>query len=628
MNHKPAPKTVIVLLALIAIAIPLYHSCMMESPFLDAIERKIAEDLDASGLIPKYSVTYDGNGNTGGLVPVDTTAYKTGDTATVSGNTNGLIKTGFSFAGWNTAADGGRSDYIEGDTFIISAENIVLYAKWTLNQTFTVTYHGNGADGGSLPVDVNTYSPGDLVTILGPGTMTRSDYLFDGWCFDQGGGSDCLYEGDMFIIDNMDKTLYAQWIPANTVSTPQFDPSPGSYDIDKSVEITCITEGATIYYTTNGSDPDIGSTLYSSPFLITGSVSGTITIVKAMAVKAGMNDSNIGFATYTIDYLNTPSGITASDGTSTSAVTVSWTTTGAAEYYVYRNTDDTATGASLLADNVTGSSYNDTSASAGSAFYYFVRAYNPSSGALSDYSDSNSGFKKLSVPGSFTASEGSSTSQVSLSWTASSGATAYYIYRNTVNLIPGSALTCTANFTYNDTTATPGQVYFYWVRAYDSSPVQYSDYSSGNNTGFRKLSAPGGFTAGDGADTGGVGLDWDLVTGATHYYIYRNTIDEIPGTTLDSTTSSITYYYDTDAYPGTQYYYWIKAYDSSPEQYSDAAADQGYRRISAPANFQASDLLTTTLDGTTGQVYTFTIQGYQSSPSHYSPEASDTGYEN
>src|SRR5215467_12904041 len=53
-----------------------------------------------------FTVTYNGNGSTGGSVPVDSTAYASGAQVTVMGNTGGLAKAGAAFGFWNTAADG------------------------------------------------------------------------------------------------------------------------------------------------------------------------------------------------------------------------------------------------------------------------------------------------------------------------------------------------------------------------------------------------------------------------------------------------------------------------------------------------------------------------------------------
>lgn len=77
----------------------------------------------------KVSLVYNANGSTGGTVPA-TEEYDKGATVTVAGNTGGLVKTGFDFAGWNTAANGSGTIYQGGNTFTINAST-TLYALWT-----------------------------------------------------------------------------------------------------------------------------------------------------------------------------------------------------------------------------------------------------------------------------------------------------------------------------------------------------------------------------------------------------------------------------------------------------------------------------------------------------------------
>ena len=78
-----------------------------------------------------FTVTYDGNGNTGGTVPTDSNSpYTAGATVTVLGNTGTLVKTSYSFDGWNTKADGTGTTYAATSTFTIT-ENVTLYAKWS-----------------------------------------------------------------------------------------------------------------------------------------------------------------------------------------------------------------------------------------------------------------------------------------------------------------------------------------------------------------------------------------------------------------------------------------------------------------------------------------------------------------
>lgn len=77
-----------------------------------------------------YSITYHANGATGGIVPTDTGSYQAGFQVTVKTNSGNLVKTGFTFSGWNSAADGSGTDYAESSTFSMPAANVVLYAKW------------------------------------------------------------------------------------------------------------------------------------------------------------------------------------------------------------------------------------------------------------------------------------------------------------------------------------------------------------------------------------------------------------------------------------------------------------------------------------------------------------------
>lgn len=79
-----------------------------------------------------YSVTYNGNENTGGSVPVDTLSYANGATVTVLGNTGSLVRTDYYFERWNTQADGEGTNYDTDDTFTIGTANVILYAKWGL----------------------------------------------------------------------------------------------------------------------------------------------------------------------------------------------------------------------------------------------------------------------------------------------------------------------------------------------------------------------------------------------------------------------------------------------------------------------------------------------------------------
>lgn len=82
-------------------------------------------------MIPTYyTVTYSGNGNTSGTVPIDSNSYLSSATVTVLGNSGSLVKTDQVFDGWNTQPDGSGTTYTQGGTFVMGSSDVVLYAKW------------------------------------------------------------------------------------------------------------------------------------------------------------------------------------------------------------------------------------------------------------------------------------------------------------------------------------------------------------------------------------------------------------------------------------------------------------------------------------------------------------------
>ena len=79
-------------------------------------------------------------------------------------------------------------------------------------------------------------------------------------------------------------------------AAPTFSPAGGTYTTAQTVTISSSTQGTSIYYTTDGTEPTTGSTLYSDAI----TVSSTTTI-KAIAVKSGMKNSTVSSASYTIN---------------------------------------------------------------------------------------------------------------------------------------------------------------------------------------------------------------------------------------------------------------------------------------------------------------------------------------
>ncbi len=128
------------------------------------------------------------------------------------------------------------------------------------------------------------------------------------------------------------------------VKTPTFSPAAGAVAAGTEVTISTTTEGATIHYTTDGTNPTTGSSVYTTPIVINNA-----TTLKAIAVKDGFNNSDVAEAEYTITSTQaaTPTFLPAA-GTYASAqnVTISTDTDGATIYYTTDGTDPT-TGSSV-----------------------------------------------------------------------------------------------------------------------------------------------------------------------------------------------------------------------------------------------------------------------------------------
>lgn len=121
-----------------------------------------------------------------------------------------------------------------------------------------------------------------------------------------------------------------------SVATPVFSLEGGYYSEEQSLEITTETEGASIYYTLDGTTPTNESTLYTEPIKLTETVT-----VKAIAMKDGMSNSAMASATYTfLTEWEQPTGTThpSEDRYVTSA-----TTTGAEEELNYTNSSKPST---------------------------------------------------------------------------------------------------------------------------------------------------------------------------------------------------------------------------------------------------------------------------------------------
>ncbi len=157
-----------------------------------------------------YKITFDANG--GSLEQ----ASKTVEFGSAYGTLPTPTKTGYGFAGWYTAKDGGER--VTSDTKLEKASNVTLYARWSANAV-TVGLDGNGGSVSTSSISVEYGSKyGSLPT------PTRNGYTFTGWYTKASGGDQV--KADTKVTNSSKHTLYAHWKAVSSNVT--FDANGGS----------------------------------------------------------------------------------------------------------------------------------------------------------------------------------------------------------------------------------------------------------------------------------------------------------------------------------------------------------------------------------------------------------------
>ena len=164
-----------------------------------------------------YTVTYNSNGGSGSMA-ADTVAYN----SAYKTKKNVFTRAGYTFTGWNEKADGsgtawnlGSSSsgtYESGNSWTWAyTNNITLYAQWKAN-TYTVSYNGNGATGGSTANSSHTYDSAKALTANG---YRKNGYSFAGWTTNADGSGTVYSNGtsvkNLTSANGGTVTLYAKW---------------------------------------------------------------------------------------------------------------------------------------------------------------------------------------------------------------------------------------------------------------------------------------------------------------------------------------------------------------------------------------------------------------------------------
>ena len=250
----------------------------------------------SSDITAGYNTSY-----TASITLTATTGYEFIDstTATVSGNnatsitknTDGTLTVTYDFPA--TAKD--RLISITTPQAITVA-NGTAYSDMNLPEQVNIVTEGNTVSSASVTWNTTTpaggsYEPSELTeqTVILTGTVTCPDSIDD---------------NGIPLTTTITITISA----AGIVGAPTVNLAAGTYTENQSVTLTSSTEGATIYYTTDGSEPTItggvpaGTTaVYTAPIAVTGTEGESITTtIKAIAVKDRMQNSSVEKFTYTI----------------------------------------------------------------------------------------------------------------------------------------------------------------------------------------------------------------------------------------------------------------------------------------------------------------------------------------
>jgi uncharacterized repeat protein (TIGR02543 family) len=152
--------------------------------------------LYAQWVALSHTVTFAANGGAGSMAA----ETKNAPTALPA---NAFTRAGYTFAGWNTAADGSGTSYADGATYPFSAD-ATLYAQWVA-VSHTVTFVPNGGTGSMAAETKNA------PTALAANSFTRAGYAFAGWNTLADGSGTSYADGATFPF-TADSTLYAQWV--------------------------------------------------------------------------------------------------------------------------------------------------------------------------------------------------------------------------------------------------------------------------------------------------------------------------------------------------------------------------------------------------------------------------------
>ncbi len=219
-----------------------------------------------------------------------------GQSAVVAGESGGAKSYygGEGGAGGAAGAEGGAGELYVSSTAVVDVERTVFSAETHTAAQYTITFDANGGTLSS-EVDSATATLGCSLPDCIPAPVWQG-YVVSGWKDDNGTQ---YYDGNgakMLSAYSVPSgiVLHAEWIddPAALVIAPD---NGTTFEESLTISMSSSVDDATIYYTLDGSEPTIESTVYRRKFRIYGK-----TTVKAIAVSAGWTNRDVVVSSYAL----------------------------------------------------------------------------------------------------------------------------------------------------------------------------------------------------------------------------------------------------------------------------------------------------------------------------------------
>lgn len=412
----------------------------------------------------QHFITYSSNGANSGSAPSDNTAYASGATVTVRDNTGGMAKSGYTFTGWNTRADGTGTNYAANATFSMGAANVTLYAMW-----------GVPANSGN-----NTFSASpSSITAGGSVTLTAVG--------DRQSVSGSVYGDERYIPTT--------WVSTETGKSGSFTLSGGSY----TAAYTPSTAGS---YTITATFKK--QTWDGTQWVDSGS---TDTKTTTLTVNAAATTANSGNNTFSAS----PASVTLGGSVTLTAAGDRQSVSGSVngdERYIPKTWISTETGKSGTF-TLSGGSYTATYATSTAGSYtvtatFKKQTWNGTQWVDSGATDTKTTTLTVNAPGTFTVTGIPGDSHVNLDWPSVTGAVYYAVYKDGAYLASVTSTVSGSVYGYDATGLTNGTTYNFEIRAYDSS---HTIIASGQISMAPQAPSSGGSSGGGSSVSANTGVD-------------------------------------------------------------------------------------------------------------------------